>query len=162
MRTLMSPCMRGGPGGAETTRRSPKPEAVENMGASVLTLRQLISFHLNTLRRTSATQIISFCTRLQGQTSCLLEFNWTSQLSTLTKYFGAYIWLSIFGYTVCCLYMIRPRICSDQLRRGRQLEVPCWLHYFYSGGNFGWFTYMFNFLKYKIQILLQSLLLLMP
>ena len=45
----MSPCMRGGPGGAETTRRSPKPEAVENMGASVLTLRQLISFHLNTL-----------------------------------------------------------------------------------------------------------------
>ena len=41
--------MRGGPGGAETTRRSPKPEAVENMGASVLTLRQLISFHLNTL-----------------------------------------------------------------------------------------------------------------
>ena len=38
-RTLISPCMKGGLGGGDTTSKSPKSEAVENMGASVLTFK---------------------------------------------------------------------------------------------------------------------------
>ena len=37
--TLISPCMKGGCEGADKTNKSPKSEAVENMGASVLTLK---------------------------------------------------------------------------------------------------------------------------